>query len=139
MKNNLEQWAINFKKTHNGNDELGLFYIIIALLINILSLVIGIPVVIAVLQFVSMVVLGLAIFRFFSKDKSKRYAENYKFINFHKNITQWFKDQKYYAKESKTHKFFVCPECDTVCRVPKHKGKIKIKCPNCGHTFIKKT
>lgn len=139
MKNSFEQWAINFKKTHNGNDELGLFYIIISLITNIISLVVGIPAIMAILQFGSMLLMGMAIFRFFSKDKSKRSAENYKLLNLNKNIAQWFRDQKYYAKESKTHKFFVCPKCDTVCRVPKHKGKIKIKCPNCEHTFIKKT
>lgn len=139
MKNSFEQWIINFKRTHNGNDELGLFCIIVSLIINILSLVIGIPVVIAIFQLLSTLILGIAIYRFFSKNKSKRFAENYKLINFHKNICQWFRDQKYYLKESKTHKFFVCPNCDTVCRVPKHKGKIKIKCPHCGNTFIKKT
>ncbi|MCK9190014.1 MAG: zinc-ribbon domain-containing protein [Sphaerochaetaceae bacterium] len=139
MKKSFEQWITNFRKTHNGNDELGMFYIILALLANIISLVVQIPQLMLILETASLALLFTSVFRFFSTNKSKRYAENYKFIQFNKKIKQWFVDQRYYAKESKTHKFYVCPECKTVCRVPKNKGKIKIKCPNCGHTFIKKT
>lgn len=34
---------------------------------------------------------------------------------------------------------FKCPKCRTICRVPKGKGKIRIKCPNCGEQFVKRT
>ena len=32
----------------------------------------------------------------------------------------------------KEHKYFTCPNCKTVCRVPRGKGKIVITCPKCG-------
>ena len=32
----------------------------------------------------------------------------------------------------KEHKYFTCPNCRTVCRVPRGKGKIIITCPKCG-------
>ena len=31
----------------------------------------------------------------------------------------------------KDHKYFTCPNCRTVCRVPRGKGKIVITCPKC--------
>lgn len=32
-----------------------------------------------------------------------------------------------------------CPECDSRLRVPKNKGKISVKCPKCGASFVKDT
>lgn len=32
----------------------------------------------------------------------------------------------------KEHKYFTCPNCRTVCRVPRGKGRIVITCPKCG-------
>lgn len=37
------------------------------------------------------------------------------------------------------HKYFRCPNCGQMLRVPKGKGKISISCRNCGTTFQKKT
>ncbi len=43
-------------------------------------------------------------------------------------------------KESKKlYKYYKCPKCKTELRVPKGKGKIKIKCPKCQEQFIKRT
>ena len=42
-------------------------------------------------------------------------------------------------EEEKTHAFFRCPQFGKELRVPKGKGKIKIRCPNCSHEFIRKS
>lgn len=139
MKNNFEKWLNDFKKNHNGNDELGLFLLIIAIALNLLSAIVGIPIIMAIIQALSLLSFGASIYRFLSSDKKSRAAENYKFTHIKQTISNYIKDQKYYIKESKTHKFYSCPKCGTVCRVPKGKGKIKIKCPKCGNSFIKKT
>ncbi|MBK5200612.1 MAG: hypothetical protein JJE21_03665 [Spirochaetaceae bacterium] len=139
MKNKFEKWLMDFKRTHNGNDELGLVLLIISLALNLVSALVGIPIIMAVIQAGSLLCFGGSIFRFFSKNKSIRATENYKLTHIKDTISQYIKDQKFYLKESKTHKFYSCPDCGTVCRVPKGKGKIKIKCPNCGKSFVKKT
>lgn len=41
--------------------------------------------------------------------------------------------------DRRTHKIFKCPNCSQKIRVPKHRGKICIKCPNCRIEFIRKT
>ena len=36
------------------------------------------------------------------------------------------------------HKYYHCPQCSKMLRVPKGKGKIAISCPKCKEKFIKK-
>ena len=43
-------------------------------------------------------------------------------------------------KESeKIYAYYNCPKCRAELRVPRGKGKIKIRCPKCGEEFIKRT
>ena len=37
------------------------------------------------------------------------------------------------------NRYFSCPKCRQMVRVPKGKGKINIRCPKCGEKFMKKT
>ena len=36
------------------------------------------------------------------------------------------------------HKYYHCPQCSKMLRVPRGKGKIEIRC-TCGRTFVRKT
>ena len=42
-------------------------------------------------------------------------------------------------RKDKTHKYYKCPTCKQVVRVPKGRGKIEINCPKCHTKFIKRT
>ena len=78
-------------------------------------------------------------FRMFSKNISARYAENQKFLNVrYKAVAKWNLTKKHLA-ESKTHRFFKCPQCKQKVRVPKGRGKICITCPKCKKEFVKKS
>ena len=68
-----------------------------------------------------------AIFRSFSRNTYKRYQENRKYLQLMDRI----KDRQ--------HRYFNCPRCHQVVRVPRGKGKIAITCPKCREKFIKKT
>ena len=68
-----------------------------------------------------------AIFRTLSRNTYKRYQENRKFLQFFDRL----KDRE--------HRYFDCPKCRQVVRVPRGKGKISITCPRCREKFIKKT
>jgi len=94
----------------------------------------------------------LAVSRMFSKDISKRQAENRKFLSIFKGRKSdaeksRIKAEKEAKKEKekrlkeklKTHEMFYCPGCKTACFVPKGKGKVRITCPKCGEKFIGKT
>lgn len=71
-------------------------------------------------------------FRVFSKNVYKRRSEELAFISWKNRLKQRWTQRK-------THKFYHCPKCRTVLRVPKGKGKISITCRSCGEKFIKKT
>ncbi len=42
-------------------------------------------------------------------------------------------------ESEKIYAYYKCPKCRAELRVPRGKGKIKIKCPKCGEEFIKRT
>ena len=86
--------------------------------------------------------LGLIIysyFRMFSRNIPKRYAENQKFLTLRYKVTSKWNLEKKHLAESKTHRFFKCPQCKQKVRVPKGRGKICITCPKCKTEFVKKS
>ena len=90
-------------------------------------------------NWISLVIVIVAYLRVFSKDKSKRYQENAKYLQTKINIKNFFVRLKRRTVGTKTHKYFTCSNCKTELRVPKKKGKIKIKCPKCGKEYIMRT
>ena len=78
-------------------------------------------------------------FRMFSRNISRRSAENQKYMKIHYKFMSKFNKIRARIKDSKTHRIFKCPSCGQKIRVPKGKGRISIKCPKCRIEFIKKT
>lgn len=78
-------------------------------------------------------------FRMFSRNTSRRSAENQKYMKIHYKFMSKFNKVRARIKDSKTHRIFKCPSCGQKIRVPKGKGRISIKCPKCRIEFIKKT
>ena len=68
-----------------------------------------------------------AICRALSRNTYRRYQENRKFLQFFDRL----KDRQ--------HRYFECPKCRQVVRVPRGKGKIAITCPKCREKFVRKT
>ena len=88
----------------------------------------------------SYVLMGYAVFRTLSKNIIKRRIEG---AWFNKNI--WFKIKGFFKrisirfKQRKEYLYFKCNSCKKTLRVPRNKGKIKITCPQCKKTIVKKT
>ena len=78
-------------------------------------------------------------FRIFSKNVSKRYAENQKYLAKTYKISTYIQRQKNSLAQRKAYHIYKCPGCKPKIRIPKGKGKIEIRCPKCGTTFIKKS
>ena len=68
----------------------------------------------------------LALFRCFSRNTYKRYRENRKYLL----LLERVRDRK--------HRYFSCPRCRQIVRVPRGKGKIASTCPKCKEKFTKK-
>ena len=78
-------------------------------------------------------------FRIFSRNVTRRREENAAYMQRTASIRAWFRSLGERWRQRRDYKFFRCPMCRTLLRVPKGKGKIKIVCRKCGNSFIRNT
>lgn len=132
----------------NGADELNVTLIVLSILLFLLYPIFDNEALNASLLIVSLISLSFALFRTFSTNLAKRRAENDRFVSFFKEANKEEKKRRKKAEKEKKQKrkedekiysFFFCPKCHKELRVPKGRGKIKIKCPNCSEEFIRKS
>lgn len=124
-----------FMYCRNGGDQLSIALLIFSMIITFGGQLAKI----SWLPLIGYIPLGLSLFRMFSKDVSKRRMENYKFAMFLSPIYSRFKNTQKRVGDSKTHKYYKCPNCKQKLRVPKGKGKIVVTCSKCGTKFNKTT
>ena len=122
-----------FMYGRNGADQLGLCVIWAAIVLDVVSMLVKkVGVLSGILGLVTTVMVLWALFRVFSRNLEKRRAENAAFLQ-----KVWWPvkrklDSGRRQRMDREHKYFTCPNCKTVCRVPVGKGKIVITCPKCG-------
>ena len=117
----------SFMAGRYGTDRLKMVILFAGLGASILSMLIPVQPLNLIFWALSYVLMILAIFRTLSRNTYKRYQENRKFLQFFDRI----KDRQ--------HRYFDCPKCRQMVRVPRGKGKISITCPRCREKFVKKT
>ena len=116
----------------NGADQLSYATLALAIAADVVQTFVRSDLTKRGLGIISLMLLFLTFWRMFSKNLAKRRAENQKFLE-----KVWWplrrknRDARQRAAD-KEHKYFTCPTCRTVCRVPRGKGKIVITCPKCG-------
>ena len=116
-----------FMQGRYGTDRLNMAILSVGLAASLLSVFIKVPVVSLVCFVLSYGMMIWAIVRSLSRNTYKRYQENRKFLQFFDRL----KDRQ--------HRYFDCPKCHQMVRVPRGKGKISITCPRCREKFVKKT
>ena len=121
-----------------GVDQFGRFLSSAALVLLIVNLFVRV-VVGRILYFLVLAILVYNIFRMFSKNTTARYKENVAYLKVKNRVVGWYANLRRRIRESKTHRFYKCPTCKTTVRVPKGKGKIRITCPKCGASFVRKS
>lgn len=75
-----------------------------------------------------------AMFRFFSRNVTKRRAENRAFCQFFASFGQFFKLGKRKLTD-REHVYKKCPHCRAQLRLPRKKGEHEVRCPRCHDTF----
>lgn len=121
-----------FFANRNGMDDLSKLMIWASLIVLLISQFIPVAWLSSAVYMLSLVVIIYAYVRVFSKKLDKRQAENNAYLSWRNQLKQRWQQRE-------THKFYRCPKCKTVLRVPKGKGKVNITCRSCGEKFIKKT
>ena len=110
-----------------GPDKLNMVILSVGLAVSLLSVIFRYPPVNLLLVVLSYGLMIWAIFRTLSRNTYKRYQENRKFLQ----VINRLKDRR--------NRYFDCPKCRQMVRVPRGKGKISITCPRCHEKFIRKT
>lgn len=131
----IRNWLRNFMVGRYGPDQLFIAIFTVAVILSIISRITSWGIVLLL----SYAFLIYAMFRFLSKNLQKRRAENDRFLRFWWPFKTRVKNKIQQFKNRKNYRFFHCPSCKNMLRVPKGKGKIQITCPKCGERFIKKT
>ena len=145
MKERFEQFMTRsrqrmavFMSGRNGNDPFNLFLLIvdvaILLLATLFSRRLG-----GLLYPLLLVLLGYIYFRMLSRNLAKRRNENEAYLRLRARFSSRFRVLKERWVQRRDYKFFTCPSCKAVMRVPRGRGKIKIVCRKCGSSFTGKS
>lgn len=137
MKNFMQRFAVSVQRFMYGRygvDRLNTTLLYTTLGLSVISLFIR-SIFIYGLSYFTMILL---LFRMLSKNHSRRYQENEKFMQMRNRVARMFGKTKHQLSD-KQNKYYSCPNCHQTIRVPKGKGKIAITCPKCRTEFIKKT
>ena len=131
MRNRFQQ----FMYGRYGMDQLNRFLSTVALIVLVVSIFVRRPIV----EIVALALLFWCYYRMFSKNISKRYAENQKYLGYTQKIRSRFTREKNMMEQRKTHHIYTCPGCGQKIRIPRGKGqKVEIECPKCHAKFVKR-
>lgn len=126
---------MRFMQGRYGTDALSKFLVIAGVILAVVSSAMHVR----VLYMIAWVMIIWSYFRMFSKDYSRRSAENRWYLNKTYKIRSKFAGLKNRMAQSKDYHIYKCPSCKQKIRIPRGKGKIEIRCPKCSATFIKRS
>ena len=127
MFERMKQALQRFMTGRYGTDKINTYILGLGLCLCLVSIILPFPLVDLILTVLSYGLMIWAIVRTLSHNTYKRYQENRRFLM----LLDRIKDRQ--------HRYFDCPRCRQLVRVPRGKGKIMITCPKCGEKFTKKT
>ena len=135
----MREKLARFMAGRYGNDNLNKSISIAAVVFLIISLITAriVPYISTLCWVLAIVLIAVCYYRMLSRDISKRSMENQKFMSLRYQAAVKKQRRAERAAQSKDYKFFKCPKCGVLNRIPRGKGKIQITCPKCGEQFIR--
>ena len=135
MRERLARFMIG----RNGNDQLNRFLLLADVVLLLLASLLGGTALGSLLYLLVLALLGLTYFRMLSRNVYKRRSENEGYLRKKQQLLSRLRVFKERWRQRKDYKFFTCPSCKAVMRVPRGRGKIRIVCHKCGNTFMGKS
>lgn len=77
--------------------------------------------------------------RILSRDKANRYRELQKYLSVKQTVQLRTRKLRNRWVQRKAYKIVKCPNCRQQIRLPRGRKKLRVTCPKCQETFIKKT
>ena len=133
----LQKARESFRKLmvgRRGADELSLALLVTGLTLSLISSITRI----GLFYLIGLVAYGFSIFRMFSRNIEKRYAENMKFKSLWQNGSSGLHQFINRVKNLRKYKYFKCPECHARLRLPRKVGEVTVTCGKCRHAFKQK-
>lgn len=123
-----------FMAGRRGPDELSLALLIAGIVLWMLSSIFHLE----IFNLLSLAVYVYALFRIFSRNLGKRYAENAAFLKLWRGKSSGARQFFNRLKNSKKYRYFKCPECKSLLRLPRGVGEVTVTCGKCHHAFKEK-
>ena len=117
-----------FMQGRYGADELCRFLTALGLILIVVNLFVRS----GILSYVVLAILIYCYYRMFSRNYSRRYAENQKFLSWRSRLRSAFHLDGPDLEQRKVYHIYRCPSCRQKIRVPRGKGNIIVTCPKCG-------
>ena len=136
--NKLRMWIQRFMAGRRGPDEFSRFLLVAALILILISSFMH-GIVNGILYFLGFALVVFCLFRILSRNQYKRYQENIWYLKQRGAVIRWLRSLKDRWQQRKEYRFFRCPSCHSLLRVPKKKGRLQLTCRKCGNRFERKT
>jgi hypothetical protein len=127
-------WFRNFMYGRYGTDQLNLALLVSYLVFCLLASFTGI----GLFNLIALAAVIFCIYRMFSRDIARRSRENQTFLTKMQPVFRWWRQLNARVRD-RDHRYYRCPCCKQVLRVPRGRGKIAITCPRCRTVLNKKT
>ena len=135
-----------------GTDQLYKFNLVLALVLILAELIVSyllpdtllFSYIALVLSILIVVMYGRMIFRSMSRNIYKRRKENERFLKNSRALKRFFsfntsKGTKSRNLDDFSYIFRDCTKCGATLRLPRKKGRHKVRCPKCSHCFFVKS
>ena len=136
----LKEKFMRFMQGRNGVDQFSRFTMGVALVSILLTLFTGTRSALGTfLDMFGMAAIVYTYFRIFSKNISKRWQENQKYLQATDKLRARFQKEKRMMSQRKDYHIYSCPGCGQKIRIPRGGfKKVEIECPKCHTKFIKR-
>lgn len=127
----FQERLAEFMRGRNGADDLGRICSNIALVLIVVYLFCGWwP-----LSLVALALIAYAWFRICSKDVAARAQENERFMARLGPARPWVAAPVATFRDRRANVYLTCPNCGQRARVPRGKGRVRIRCRRCHGTY----
>ena len=137
---NFRQRLAQFMYGRNGYDAFSQFLLICCVALLVLGMLFSrVPVLAMLFQLAEWAALIYCMFRTFSRNVVRRQQENAWYYQKRQRFLNWCRSLKDRWQQRKDYRFFRCPSCHALLRVPRGKGKLLLTCRKCGNRFERKS
>ena len=132
--NRLKMSIAHFMNGRYGADQLCLVSMWTAVILTLLGSLSGL----GILSTLSTVLFVWTLFRMLSRNVVKRRMENDKFNAWYAPLSARVRQYVTRLKNSRKYKYFRCPQCKSLLKLPRKVGQVTMTCGKCGHEFKQK-